>query len=175
MKHTLRLHKRFGSDTSFDAANIAEGVERLQNYFGEGTAQDDDHALQSMSRTALSQYGNETKKKRGENEDLNFSETKRSLRVEDFDAVGEELFLASALYTTEGLKVTEVKGPEAVERARAALRPHRRASVLQRENGTDDTEGLGDRSHKLFQLGTPGESLVGFTVEGQLNKAMMQL
>ena len=44
-KHTIRLHKRFGTDTSFQAGNIKDAVERGRLSFGKGTSAYDDKAL----------------------------------------------------------------------------------------------------------------------------------
>ena len=172
-KHTIRLHKRFGTDTAFQTGNIKDAVERGRNYFGKGTSSDDDKALQGMSRTALNQVtsvGNSSNK----------SESKakaepRVSRVSDFDAVSEELYLASARYTTKGVKITEsFEGHEAAERAQKALKPD--FTVLQSdedENSNSSTEGLGN--HELFELGSPSGALVGFSVRGQLQNAVMKL
>ena len=50
--HTLRLHKRFGNVTDFTDGSYSEAVERPANYFGKGTASDDDKALQALGRAA---------------------------------------------------------------------------------------------------------------------------
>ena len=39
-KHTIRLHKRFGSNTNFENGNIKDAVERARNYFGKGACQE---------------------------------------------------------------------------------------------------------------------------------------
>ena len=173
-KHTIRLHKRFGTDTAFQAGNIKDAIERGRNYFGKGTSADDDKALQGMSRTALNQVQNSSQKERMSKHKARES---KPPSVSDFEAVSEELYLASARYTTKGVKITEsFEGPEAVDRARAALKKD--LNVLQEDesstaNDTENSQALGN--HELFELGSPSGALVGFSVRGQLSNAVMQL
>lgn len=173
-KHTIRLHKRFGTDTAFQAGNIKDAIERGRNYFGKGTSADDDKALQGMSRTALNQVQNSSQKERMSKHKARES---KPPSVSDFEAVSEELYLASARYTTKGVKITEsFEGHEAVDRARAALKKD--LNVLQEDesstaNDTENSQALGN--HELFELGSPSGALVGFSVRGQLSNAVMQL
>ncbi|CAE7279738.1 carA2 [Symbiodinium pilosum] len=158
-KHTIRLHKRFGSDTGFTSANIKDAVERARNYFGKGTASDDDKSLQGMSRTALNQVENSTDRNSKESEEVLFHPQQ------------EELYLASAKYDAQlGVNITQrFSGQEATARVRAAMRPRQLGALQEAE----EEQGLG--KHELFELSSPSASLVGFSVIGELESGVMQL
>ncbi|CAE7337252.1 unnamed protein product [Symbiodinium sp. CCMP2592] len=160
-KHTIRLHKRFGSDTGFTAGNIKDAVERARNYFGKGTNDDDDKSLQGMPRSVLSQVENSTE---------STSETETDEETH-FHPEQEEIFLASAKYDAQlGVNLTHrFSGHEAHARVRAAMRP-RKLGVLQQD---EVEQGLG--RHELFELSSPSKSLVGFSVIGELESGVMQL
>jgi len=160
-KHTIRLHKRFGSDTGFTAGNIKDAVERARNYFGKGTNDDDDKSLQGMPRSVLSQVENSTE---------STSETSTDEETH-FHPEQEEIFLASAKYDAQlGVNLTHrFSGHEAHARVRAAMRP-RKLGALQQDEAE---QGLG--RHELFELSSPSKSLVGFSVIGELESGVMQL
>eukprot|EP00435_Cladocopium_sp_Y103_P061658 s1182_g23.t1 len=161
--HTIRLHRRFGNDTDFTDGNFKDSVERPRNYFGKGTADDDDKALQVLSRSALQQ--------------LNASETPpKATKTAGpaaasalFRVTQEELFLASGKYDRKmGLNITnKYEGQAAVERVKAVL--SKQVAALQE----DEAKSLG--VHELFELSSPSGSLVGFSVTGELAQGMLQL
>lgn len=95
--HTIRLHRRFGDDANFTSGNFKDSVERPRNYFGKGTGEDDDKALQVLSRAAaFSQTGTEQRPR-----------VKRESKLEEFEVKQEDLFLASAKYDQKlGLNIT---------------------------------------------------------------------
>ncbi|CAJ1386416.1 unnamed protein product [Effrenium voratum] len=158
--HTIRLHRRFGNNTNFTDGNFKDSVERPRNYFGKGTGDDDDKALQVLSRAALAQ--------------LNSTETPMQKTVSTpktpapaFSVTQEELFLASAKYDRKmGLNITSrFEGQAAVERVEAVL--SKKMAALQ--------EDANLASHELFELSSPSGSLVGFSVKGELAEGMLQL
>ncbi|CAK9051702.1 Hypothetical protein SCF082_LOCUS28356 [Durusdinium trenchii] len=171
-KHTIRLHKRFGGHTSFDAGHIKDTIERARNYFGKGTSADDDKALQGLSRTALNQVANASNQRTS----VNTTSTRRPTRSKDeFDPESEELYIASARYGKEGVKVTEsFRGREAAELVRAAMKKaSKNLTVLQEGEEGDEDTAMGN--HKLWEIGSPAGALVGFSIIGQLAAGVMQM
>ena len=97
--HTIRLHKRFGANTDFTTGHFKDSVERPRNYFGKGEANDDDKALQVLSRAALTQSNASRAEK--------IPNKKTSKIHQDFEVKQEKLFLASAKYDHKlGLNIT---------------------------------------------------------------------
>ena len=107
--HTIRLHRRFGSDTNFTSGNFKDSVERPRNYFGKGTGDDDDKALQVLSRTVEAQPTTVLKpalSQTNATEGPHHKPTRQS-SPEEFEVKQQELFLASAKYDHRlGLNIT---------------------------------------------------------------------
>ena len=81
----------------FTTGHFKESVERPRNYFGKGEANDDDKALQVLSRAALTQSNASRAEK----------SSKTSKIHQDFEVKQEKLFLASAKYDHKlGLNIT---------------------------------------------------------------------
>jgi len=172
-KHTIRLHKRFGSNTNFENGNIKDAVERARNYFGKGQATDDDKALQGMSRSVLAQLNASTAAGAA-----GASASKPDTDDEfSFEPESEELYLASARYDKTGVRITSnLTGHDAVEPVRAALGALQAEEVEEAEDEAeeeDSTQGLGN--HELFELGSPSGALVGFSVKGLLGSGIMKI
>lgn len=168
--HTIRLHRRFGSDTNFTSGNFKDSVERPRNYFGKGTGDDDDKALQVLSRTVEAQPTTVLKpalSQTNATEGPHHKPTRQS-SPEEFEVKQQELFLASAKYDHRlGLNITaRYEGAAAAKRVQAAL--SKKLSALQQDAGD-----LG--VHELFELASPSGSLVGFSIKGELASGYLQL
>ena len=109
-----------------------------------------------MSRTALNQVMNAS----SGHSVMNTSSNRHadSGKNVEFDPQSEELYIASALYGTDGVKVTKsFRGYEAAERVRAAMNSPKNLTVLQEDSGEDSAIN----NHELFELGSPSGALVG--------------
>eukprot|EP00913_Durusdinium_trenchii_P007625 g7164.t1 len=107
---------------------------------------------------------------------VNTTSTRRPTRSKDeFDPESEELYIASARYGKEGVKVTEsFRGREAAELVRAAMKKaSKNLTVLQEGEEGDEDTAMGN--HKLWEIGSPAGALVGFSIIGQLAAGVMQM
>ncbi|CAE7450874.1 carA2 [Symbiodinium pilosum] len=148
---TLRLTKRFGSNTDFKQGNIFPAHETWRNPIGIATAQhgvEDDRSLEAMDREALLQNESYTKNRKPppKHQDLHWTE--------------EEVHLASMLYDRymNTTMTSQLRGPEA----------RRKLRLMQEDQETGTSSDF-----ELFSFANPG--LVSFNIRGILANNDLQI
>jgi len=169
LKHTVRLRRRFGTDTAFTPANVKDSVERARNRFGKGTT-DDDKGLNGLTRQASL----------AETDGIELGQAQPDATdVDDFVVEHEEFELASAEYDQEyGVKLLQrLTGSEAGQRLSKLMRSadsepaDGKLGAVQEDASAESETPL---THQLFVIHDAGGP-VGFRLTGQLSQGKFQL
>ncbi|CAJ1342625.1 unnamed protein product, partial [Effrenium voratum] len=159
LTRTIRLKKRFGSNTDFTPANTHMTTASGRVYFGVVENGGDDSGLNAMDRDSLLQK-NATKAK------AKVPKAKPEFVLEEKDHM-----LSSMIYDHDmGYKLRETYRGKAAARKMKPLFG-KRLEVLQ----SNATEQAHNHEHELFELASPSNGVIGFSIKGLVTAAALEL
>ena len=180
---TLRLQKRFGSQTDFVDSNIFGAHETWRNPLGTAVGShsgEDDRTVETMSRSSLlatNQTGSTSRSPKATEKRRKSPEAGKAGEAPqhwDFEDDYEDLYLAAIEYGKHlGInKTSEVRGQEVLKRMKA-MKANKGMSTMSTLQSEAESGKSGTDYHQLFSFKNPG--MVSFEILGLLEDNSLEL